>query len=142
MAIYTKAQRERLQENPYTYKVTENQLSFTAAFKREFWNRYQAGFTPRTILKELGYDVDMFPQKRIDSMVQNIRKQALAGQFHDGAAPRSRRNGAGVQTKAKTTLEPTAENMGRIWNELQYLRQEVEFIKRIRPAADAERTDS
>ena len=77
MKEYTKKEIKILKENPYTLNVTKNKLSHTSEFKRVFWKKYQAGESPRKILTDLGYDVNMFGQKRIDSLVQHIKKQAL-----------------------------------------------------------------
>ena len=79
MKEYTKKEMKELLKNPYTLKVTKNQLSHTAEFKKVFWTKYQAGESPRKILTDLGYDINMFEQKRIDSLVQRIKKQALSG---------------------------------------------------------------
>ena len=35
-----------------------------------------AGMAPRKIFEDLGYDLEMFVQKQIDSIVQRIKKQA------------------------------------------------------------------
>ena len=61
-----------LKANPYTFKVTKNKLYFTVEFKEAFWTAYQAGMAPRKILEDFGYDLGMFGQKQIDSMVQGI----------------------------------------------------------------------
>ena len=57
MIKYTRKQQKELEKNPYTYKVTENRLFFTKEFKKVFWIKYNAGMSPRAILKELGYDL-------------------------------------------------------------------------------------
>lgn len=132
---YTPKEQKELRANPYTLKVTQKTIMFTADFKREFWSRYQAGTAPRTILKELGYDVNLFGQKKIDGLVQRIKKQAEAGKFTEGSG-RERRPGMKIEEKQPELLVPSEENMGRLWHELQYLRQEVDFIKKVRPAAE------
>ena len=78
MREYTAKEMKLLKANPYTFKVTKNKLYFTVAFKEAFWTAYQAGMAPRKILEDLGYDLEMFGQKQIDSMVQelNIRCRA------------------------------------------------------------------
>ena len=68
MREYTTKEVKQLRANPYTYKVTKNKLYFTAEFKEAFWVGYQAGVAPREILKGLGYDLNLFGQKQIDSI--------------------------------------------------------------------------
>lgn len=132
MRKYTTREKKILEKNPYTYKVTDHHLKFTAEFKREFWRKYEAGEAPRTILAELGYDIEMFGSKQIDSIVQLIKKQAASGMFRDGST--RERGGRGIKSEPKSVVEPTPENMTRMWNELLYLRQEVDAMKRLRPA--------
>ena len=50
---YTAKEKQLLEKNPYTLKVTDHQLMFTAEFKSEFWKRYEAGMGPREILTDL-----------------------------------------------------------------------------------------
>jgi len=69
MREYTVKEMKLLKANPYTCKVTKNKLYFTIEFKEAFWTAYQAGMAPRKILEDLKYDLQMFGQKQIDSMV-------------------------------------------------------------------------
>lgn len=73
---FTKREIQLIKNNPYTYKVTESQIFYTKEFKEEFWRRYQAGESPRTIVEALGYDPDMLGQYRINGLQINIQKQA------------------------------------------------------------------
>lgn len=75
MREYTAKEMKLLKANPYTFNVTKNKLYFTIEFKEAFWTAYQDGFAPRKILEDLGYDLEMFGQKQIDSMVQSIRNR-------------------------------------------------------------------
>ena len=40
--------------NPYTYKVSEKRISFSAEFKKKFWDMHSKGQLPRNIVKQLG----------------------------------------------------------------------------------------
>lgn len=127
MKEYTTKEMRLLKSNPYTFKVTKNKLYFTVEFKEAFWIGYQAGTSPRKLLSELGYDTEIFGQKQIDSIVQRIKKQAASAcGFTEGEnhVRRTKR----IQTDIP---ESSAEFMKYIWNEVKYLRQEVEFLKKI-----------
>lgn len=78
----------------------------------------------------------MFGQKQIDSMVQSMKRQAASGMFREGAA-RDHRAGRGRKADTDEVIAPTEENVTRIWHELQYLREEVELLKRSEPASAA-----
>jgi hypothetical protein len=116
---------KKLKANPYTFKVTKKMLYFTAEFKKVFWTSYQAGMAPRKLLEDMGYDLELFGQKQIDSIVQRIKQQSKSGFFTEGDN-RERRS---LATPPLT--EDVSESVERIWNEVKYLRQEVEFLKKI-----------
>ena len=130
MREYTAKEMKLLKANPYTFKVTKNKLYFTVEFKEAFWTAYQAGMAPRKILMDLGYDPEVFGQKQIDSMVQSIKRQAQNGNGFRQGENRTRRKKdelimpEGISVESKETLEV-------ILNEVKYLRQEVEFLKKI-----------
>lgn len=128
MKEYTPKQIKQLKTNPYTFKVTKNKLYFTAKFKEDFWVSYQAGNAPRKILSDFGYDLSIFGQKQIDSIVQKIKKDALSGNGFREGENHARR----VPMKATQEDELySPQSIERMQNELLYLRQEVEFLKKI-----------
>ena len=128
MKEYTPKQIKKLEANPYTLKVTKNKLYFTIKFKEDFWINYQAGNAPRKILSDLGYDLEYFGQKQIDSIVQRIKKEALSGNGFREGENRERR----IPVKATNREELSSpQSIERMQNELLYLRQEVEFLKKI-----------
>ena len=128
MKEYTQKKNKKLEANPYTLRVTKNKLYFTIKFKEDFWINYQAGNAPRKILSDLGYDLEYFGQKQIDSIVQRIKKEALSGNGFREGENRERR----IPKKATNREELSSpQSIERMQNELLYLRQEVEFLKKI-----------
>ena len=125
MKKYTQKQIKELKSNPYTLQIDDKRMFFTIEFKKVFWTKYQAGVSPRTILKELNYNLDYFGQKQIDSIVQRIKKEALAGEFKEGY---SRTNRMKI---AEPPDDITPQNIKQMQNELLYLRQEVDFLKKV-----------
>ncbi len=130
MREYTAKEMKLLKANPYTFKVTKNKLYFTVEFKEAFWTAYQAGVAPRRILENLGYDLEMFGQKQIDSMVQGIKRQAQSGGGFRQGENRGRRKKDELSIPEGTSIE-SKEILTSILNEVKYLRQEVEFLKKI-----------
>lgn len=138
MREYTAKEMKLLKANPYTFKVTKNKLYFAVEFKKAFWTAYQAGMAPRKILEDLGYDLGMFGQKQIDSMVQSMKRQAQSGNGFRQVENRARRkkdefsipNGASIESK---------EALTNILNEVKYLRQEVELKKIVKTKNTAAR---
>ena len=128
MREYTAKQIKELKANSYTLKVTKNKLYFTIKFKEDFWISYQAGNAPRKILKDFGYNLDYFEQKQIDSLVQRIKHQALSGNGFTEGENRNKR----IPMKATSEEDMSSpQSIERMQNELLYLRQEVEFLKKI-----------
>lgn len=130
MKEYTAKEIKLLKSNPYTLKVTKHKLYFTIEFKEAFWNAYQAGNTPRKILEDLGYDLETFAQKQIDSIVQRIKKEAQTGYGFKEGENRTRRKSDKIEKLANIS-DNSQEALERVWNEVKYLRQEVEFLKKI-----------
>ena len=133
MKEYTKKELKELNENPYTLKATKNKISHTAEFKQVFWTKYQAGESPRNILIDLGYEPTMFGQKRIYSLVQHIKKQALSGNGFTEGPNRNKR------VKIVSNEEFTPESFAQMQHEVLYLKQEVEFLKKITKEANTKR---
>lgn len=137
MKEYSSKQIKQLMANSYTLRVTKNKLYFTKEFKRDFWTSYQAGNAPRKILTDFGYDLTCFEQKQIDSIVQRIKKQALSGEgFREGENREKR-----VRLKSVEESEGNSISIEHMQHELLYLRQEVEFLKKIIKADNSRRKD-
>ena len=86
---FSAAEQELLRANPYTEKVTENQISFTLAFKEAFWRLSVEGCTGNMALRKLGYDPELLGFDRIHNITKRIRR---AGKSPEGIqpAPKSR----------------------------------------------------
>lgn len=125
MKKYTKKQIKELKLNPYTLQVDDKRIFFTIEFKKIFWTKYQAGMSPRAIFKELNYNLDYFGQKQIDSIVQRVKKEALSGEFTEGY---SRNNRMKIKEPSD---DITPQNVKQMQNELLYLKQEVDFLKKV-----------
>lgn len=72
---FTGEEMDALRSNPYTYKVTQCQLSFTTGFKELFLKHYNEGMAPRDILLSLGYDPDMLGDNRVNGIRMHIKKE-------------------------------------------------------------------
>lgn len=138
MKEYTPKQVKELKSNPYTLKVTKNKLYFTIKFKEDFWISYQAGNAPRKILTDFGYNLECFGQKQIDSIVQRVKKEALSGNGFTEGENRQRR--VPMNATAEEELS-SPQSIERMQNELLYLRQEVEFLKKIIIADNSRKKD-
>ena len=75
----------------------------------------------------------MFGQKRIDSLTQHIKEQALSGKgFTEG-------NNRTKRVKIVSNEDFTPESFTQMQHEVLYLKQEVEFLKKITKEANTKR---
>ena len=84
---FSTAEQELLRANPYTEKVTENQISFTLAFKEAFWRLSVEGCTGNMALRKLGYDPELLGFERVHNITKRIRR---AGWMPSGDFPARR----------------------------------------------------
>ncbi len=117
-----------LESNKYTLYATETKLIHTKKFKEIFWEMYNQGNPPRKILKELGYDIEILGKKR-SSMYPSRLKEEL------------QRRGSFKEDKYHNKLKPPTDTnyeqmkdkkaFKEMQTELKYLRQELDFLKKI-----------
>ena len=118
--MFAQEQVRVMAENPYTLHVSTTQITFTNAFKEEFWRRYQEGDTPRTIMYDLGYDPEVLGRNRLSGIQNVVCKQAVSAKgFHE--RPQRRRGDGSATTQAQ---------LRQMQHRLKYLEQEVEFLKK------------
>lgn len=126
---FTKEQVTELQQNPYVYRVTPSTLTLTRKFKEIFYTEYQEGASPRVILEEHGFDIDVIGERRIWSISARIREEyEKYGEFHEGYRPR---NASGGSASANRQPQTEQDQINSLRHEVDYLRQEVEFLKKI-----------
>ncbi len=115
-----------LAANPYTYKVTPSHLAFTAEFKRLYWEDYQNCIPPAEIFDKYGYDPEMLGRSRIIGFQQKIKQAAEKGLgFHEGYSPR------GSKKVLSNDEEPYGQILRDMNHRIDYLEQEIDFLKKI-----------
>ncbi len=120
-AKFTPEQQKMLRNNPYTIRVTADVLNLSKEFKELFYREYLAGALPRDILEKYGYPADVLGKRRIWGISRMIRRQfETAGEFRDVRAPGS-----------SMTAESPEEKIRQLEHRVNYLTQEVEFLKKI-----------
>ena len=134
---FTKEQIDILRQNPYVYSVTGSRLTLTKEFKEIFLTSYKAGELPRTILENHGFDISIIGERRVWSISQHIREEFKKyGEFHEGYGPRSSRS-----TPSADPNQPLSERdeLKRLQHEVDYLKQEMEFLKKISSIRNTEK---
>lgn len=122
---FTKEERERLSENPYTMLVTENTLSFTIEFKELFWKDHCKGMTARQIVSKYGYDPELLGSSRLEGLQYTIKKAALNGRaFTNVAMPAQKPDSIDGSPRTQET------DIKQLEQKVKYLEQEVEYLKK------------
>ena len=117
---FTDEEVKILLDNPYTAKVTTTYISFTKEFKELFWRDYCNGLPAKTIFRQYGYAPELLGESRIAGIVYNMSKKNL-------------KNPDALKPRGCVTVDPTNPETAikQLEHEVQYLRQEVEFLKKI-----------
>ena len=97
-------------------------------FKEIFIEEYQSGKTPVRIFREHGFDVAVLGANRIGHAGCRIRKQyEERGTFTGGHGDRGHRNTA----NSIASTVSSEDELKQLRHEVNYLRQEVDFLKKI-----------
>lgn len=120
---FTEEQMTLLRENKYTVKVTESSISLSQEFKEIFYKEYLMGTVPRDILRKYGYPPEVLGNRRVWGITGYIKKEyEKYGFFRD------------CRTKypSDITFNQSADAKIRsLEHQVNYLTQEVEFLKKI-----------
>ena len=84
--VFSPEEIAMLRANPYTERVTTEQISFTLAFKEEFWRLSIEGCTGNTAFRKLGYDPEVLGFERVHNITKRIRRAAKTPEGLKGKA--------------------------------------------------------
>ena len=98
--IFTEEPQQLLRQNPYIFNITDTRINLTREFKDIFMDSYKASTSPRKILEDHGFDIDLIGERCIWSVSQHIRTEYKKySEFHEGyRIHRSYRKHQGVTT--------------------------------------------
>ena len=125
---FTPEQVEQLAANPFTLSVTTYRISYTLEFKNLFLSHYESGELVKDIFRQLGYDPDVLGDSRMYSFSHKLLSDVEAGKpITEGTAHKPAEKP--VNTDYNTM--PAQQSVASMQRELTYLRQQVEFLKKI-----------
>ena len=125
---FTKEEIEELEKNPNTLKATASHLSLTKSAKEEVLALVREGLSAYQIVKKLGYDAEMLGKSRCDGIRYCVLKEDEAGHEQREGYPDRRSKRMSIEEIEDLPLD--RESVSRMRNELIYLRQEVDFLKK------------
>ena len=139
---FTPAEVEELRANPYTEKVSEEQISFTIAFKEAFWRLSVEGCTGNMALRKLGYDPEILGFERVHNITKRIRSAARTPEGIRGAKKSRMRISKEHFSHAELEKMSRRESERRLQNEIVYLQQQMAFLKKLMRQPDEAESDS
>jgi hypothetical protein len=126
---FTPEEIEILRKNPNTWSVNKLRISLTKEAKERILELSDMGYSSQQCLRELGYDTTILGKSRCSSVVYNTQRDVRQGkQVHDGYAKRQPKR---LSADELEDLPLNHESYIRMKNELVYLKQEVDFLKKI-----------
>lgn len=126
---FTPEEIEILRKNPNTWSVNKLRISLTKEAKERILELSDMGYSSQQCLRELGYDTTILGKSRCSSIVYNTQRDVRQGkQVHDGYAKRQPKR---LSADELEDLPLNHESYIRMKNELVYLKQEVDFLKKI-----------
>lgn len=129
--IFTEEQQQLLRQNPYIYSVTDTRINLTKEFKEIFLKEYKSGISPRKILEDHGFDIDTIGERRVWSISNHIRTEFKKyGNFHEGYRSRAVPS-SDTFSNANSKSSSDADKIKQLQQEVDYLKQEMEFLKKI-----------
>ena len=124
---FTTEQVKQLSENPYTLSVSTATIRYTKEFKERFLELDRKGIGMQACFRQLGYDPEVLGVSRMKSFSTRLKKQVReGGDLYEGNKPKKRHPDFSDYGNM-----PVEEAMVRMQNEILYLHQELEFIKKI-----------
>ena len=124
---FTSEEQIELLKNPYTRTVTDSMIKFTDEFNDLFIKRHSQGIGPSMLFKDCGYNLNILGSKRIVNYYNRLRRtyryQSLIAQTHLAENTKD--------IKKDYNSMPPSIAVEAMRHEITYLRQEVEFLKKI-----------
>lgn len=126
--LFTDEEQITLRSNPYTYRVTKKMILFTLEFKELFWKRYKKGEFPAAIFEDCGYETDMLGSSRISDFAFRLKGQIESGRGITQGMDKEKITAPKPKDYSGMSTELVLASMQY---ELSYLKQEVEFLKKL-----------
>jgi len=122
----SKEQIEELQKSPHILAVSEKTISYSAKFKEHVYLEYKAGKSYETILSEAGIDPDMLGARRLNSLRTCVQAE---GKREAGFTDKNSR--LPPRTLSAKVAKTNSGKISRLEHELTYVKQELEYLKKI-----------
>lgn len=124
MAKLTVEQIEKLKESSYVISANENHVVFTNEFKCLALREWKAGVSPKMIFEKYDIGYHVLGERRVTNNLIRWKKQESRLEGFQ------RIKGSG--RPKKPTFKSAEEENIYLKNQLEYQRQEIEFLKKLK----------
>lgn len=121
---FSKEDMNKLKDNPYVLRVSENSITYADEFKEKFIELYNKGKMPYEIFIMCNLYPEIVGQKRIDMFTYNIKKKVKNGKLLQ-----DERKGNSGRPKSKKLSKN--EEIQQLKHKIKYQEQQIEFLKKI-----------
>lgn len=122
--IFSSEEIEELRHNPYVKRVSRKSITYTEEFRKLFSDKYQRGELPTRIFRECRFIISALGKDRIKEMSRRCKKMAARP---EGFADTRR----GCSGRPVTRELSDKEKIARLEHQVEYLKQENKFLKKI-----------
>ena len=123
--IFTPDELLNIRQSPYVKSAESSSIRFTVAFKDEFWEQYEKGIAPADIVMKMGFDPEILGASRILGIVRHIKEQLESEMGIRDVYHRP------LSDEAPSKSLPPSQTLLHMQHQIKYMRQELEFIKKI-----------
>ena len=125
---FTDEELEILRANPFTSRVDCHHIWFTLEFQNLFLSRYETGESSPEIFRSLGYDIDIIGYQRVCNYPRQLKHRLESGKE---LTEKHGNTKVSEPTYVDYNTMPSQQAVAAMQRELTYLRQQVEFLKKI-----------
>ena len=128
---FTDSQVQQMRENPFTLSVSPHIIRFTYEFKLYALKKLEEpGMRIAKVFAEAGYDPKVLGQRRMETVIKRIREEAASP---EGLKIPKKSREAVLSAYAERELDKQQMRTAiRLLQEkVQYLQQQMEFLKKI-----------
>ncbi len=131
MRILPEAIKNRLLSNQFIEKISNSNISYTSEFKIQAIKAHLKGKSPAEIFDEAGIDVSPFVKNYAVKTISRWKKIYLKDGKHGLVKEQRGKNATG---------RPKSKEFSSVEAELEYLRLENEFLKKLHALAESKKT--
>lgn len=122
---FTEEERLVLLSNRFTRSASGHFLKFTDEFNDLFMMRHEQGIKPSQIFKDCGYDINIIGHKRVEDYYARLKStKAYKDKKYQEFLLRD-------MAQTEYSSMPPLKAIEAMQTEITYLRQEIDFLKKI-----------